>query len=75
MSDENDVDLDAFAQRDRHDDAERILTQVLNGVSKHDADTVVDAQTSALWDALVDDVERIGRLGGIVVYGYPARDD
>ena len=41
-----------FAERDANDDAERILTQIVNGVPKQDSDTVVDAQTSDLWDRM-----------------------
>jgi hypothetical protein len=74
MTDERSVDLAAFATRDAHDDTERMLTQIVNGVPKRDADTVVDAQKSALWDRISAGVRAISARGGIVVYG-PGADD
>ena len=63
--------LEAFSRPDPNDNAERMLTEISQGVPKGDALSVHDAASSALWDRMAEGIQAAQARGLVIDYDVP----
>jgi len=69
------VELDDFYARDENDNIERMVTEIVLGISKNECRVIRTESDSQLYDRLKVEIDEAKALGQMIVYDYSCHED